>query len=89
MAESRFGRAITRRGSLFGDALAIKAVVDRETSERVGAGGTFQVVGLEDDEGNDLTHLVDIVTLFHSVDKVRRAILATISERLQVELKIE
>jgi hypothetical protein len=33
--------------------------VDRETGERVGAGETFQVIGLTDQKGNDLTDLVD------------------------------
>lgn len=35
------------------------ASLDRETSERVGAGGTFQVVSLKDDDDNDLSDLVD------------------------------
>ena len=33
--------------------------LDRETGQQTGADGTFQVIGLEDDEGNDLTDLID------------------------------
>jgi type I restriction enzyme S subunit len=50
----------------------ITAELDRETGESAGAGGTFQVVGLEDDEGNDLTELVDQGTHFHSIDELNR-----------------
>jgi hypothetical protein len=34
---------------------AIKAFLDHETSEQAVGRGTFQVVSLIDDEGNDLT----------------------------------
>lgn len=37
----------------------IQAHLDRETAERIGAAGTFQVASLEDDQGNDLTYFVD------------------------------
>lgn len=33
--------------------------IDRETSERAGAGGMFQVVQITDEDGNDYTHEVD------------------------------
>ncbi|RYH00033.1 MAG: hypothetical protein EON58_01690 [Alphaproteobacteria bacterium] len=49
--------------------------LDRETSERAGAGGTFQVVSIENEEGNDVTDdLVDVGTHYASLDKVREAI---------------
>jgi type I restriction enzyme, S subunit len=37
----------------------LQAQLDYETSERAGAGGMFQVISIEDDEGKDYTHLVD------------------------------
>lgn len=33
--------------------------LDYETSERAGAGGVFQVISLEDEDGKNFTHLVD------------------------------
>ena len=62
----------------------ITAVLDRETGERAGAGGTFQVVSLEDDEGNDLTELVDQGTHFHSIDELKLAIAKGFAARLVV-----
>lgn len=36
-----------------------KVTIDKETSERPGAGGIFQVVQITDEDGNDHTHEVD------------------------------
>jgi len=63
---------------------AIDATLDRETAERAGAGGTFQVTHLEDDEGNDLTYLVEQGRHFRDMDELRTAILQAIAERLTV-----
>jgi hypothetical protein len=62
----------------------IIAVLDRETGESAGAGGTFQVVGLEDDEANDLTALVDQGVHFHSIDELKQAIVKGFAARLEV-----
>ena len=64
---------------------AIKAFLDRETGERAGAGDRFQVVSLIDDEGNDLTFLIDLDRYFRSMDELKRTILQQISEHLTVE----
>jgi len=62
----------------------ITAELDRETGERAGAGGTFQVVGLEDDQGNDLTDLVDQGAHFHNIDELKQAIIKGFAEQLVV-----
>jgi trehalose/maltose hydrolase-like predicted phosphorylase len=62
----------------------ITAELDHETGERAGAGGTFQVVGLEDDEGNDLTALVDQGVHFHSIAELKQAIVRGFAARLEV-----
>jgi type I restriction enzyme S subunit len=64
---------------------AIKAFLDRETSERAGEGGRFQVVSLIDDEGNDLTFLIDLDRYFRNVDELKQRILQQISKHLTVE----
>jgi hypothetical protein len=63
---------------------SIEAELDRETGQQAGADGTFQVIGLEDDEGNDLTDLVDHGRHFNNMDELKQAILKSISERLTV-----
>ena len=63
---------------------SIEAELDRETGQQAGADGTFQVIGLEDDEGNDLTDLVDQGRHFNNMDELKQAILKSISERLTV-----
>ena len=42
------------------------------------------MIGLEDDEGNDLTDLVDQGRHFNNMDELKQAILKSISERLTV-----
>jgi hypothetical protein len=63
---------------------SIKAELDWETGERAGAGRTFQVIELEDDDGNDLTDLVDQGRHFNNMQELKQAILKSISERLTV-----
>jgi hypothetical protein len=63
---------------------SIEAELDRETGQQAGADGTFQVIGLEDDEGNDLTDLIDQGRHFNNMDELKQAILKSISERLTV-----
>lgn len=55
--------------------------LDYETSERAGAGGMFQVILLEDDEGNDFTHLIDQGQHYASLDDLR----ADIARSLKVD----
>jgi hypothetical protein len=62
----------------------ITARLDRETSEGAGAGGTFQIVKLEDDEGNNLTSWVDQGTHFHDLKEVKQAIVKGFASRLAV-----
>ena len=64
---------------------AIKAFLDRDTSKQAGVGGTFQVVSLIDDEGNDLTFLIDLDRNFRSMDELKQTILQQISEHLTVD----
>jgi hypothetical protein len=63
---------------------SIEAELDRETGQQAGADGTFQVIGLEDDEGNDLTDLIDQGRHFNNMNELKQAILKSISERLTV-----
>ena len=62
----------------------ITAQLDRKAGERVGAGGTFQVVRLEDDEGNNLTSWVDQGTHFHDLEELKQAIVKRFASRLTV-----
>ena len=62
----------------------ITAQLDRETSERAGAGGTFQVIKMEDDEGNNLTSWVDQGRHFHDLEELKRAIVEGFASRLTV-----
>jgi type I restriction enzyme S subunit len=63
---------------------SIEAELDRETGQQAGADGIFQVIGLEDDEGSDLTDLIDQGRHFNNMDELKQAILKSISERLTV-----
>lgn len=49
----------------------LKAQLDYETSERAGAGGMFQVISIEDEEGKDCTHLVDQGRHYPSLDELK------------------
>lgn len=58
--------------------------LDRETSDRAGAGGMFQVSSIEDEYGVDKTELVDVGTHFNSLDEVKKAI----AEKLKVRTSL-
>jgi type I restriction enzyme, S subunit len=62
----------------------ITAQLDYASSEGTGAGGMFQVSSLEDDEGNDLTDLVDQGAHFHDLNQLKEAIIKGFAARLQV-----
>jgi type I restriction enzyme S subunit len=62
----------------------ITATLYRETSENAAADGAFQVISLEDDEGSDLTPLVDQGVHFHSIDELKQAVVAGFAARLEV-----
>jgi hypothetical protein len=62
----------------------ITAQLDHETGEGAGAGGTFQVINLEDDEQKDLTALVDQGVHFHNIDELKQAIVRGFTARLEV-----
>jgi hypothetical protein len=64
---------------------AIKAFLDREAGERAAGERFFQIVSLIDDEGNDLTFLIDLDRYFRSMDELKQTILQQISEHLTVE----
>ena len=52
------------------------AHLDRKTSEQAGPDKTFQVVSIEDDEGNDYTESIGIDQRihFHSLDELAEEI---------------
>ena len=62
----------------------INAKLDWEMGERAGAGGTFQVIELKDDEENDLTDLVDQGRHFHSIAELKQSVLLAIAGRLEI-----
>ena len=62
----------------------ITVQLDRETGERAGAGGTFQVIKMKDDEGNNLTSWVDQGRHFHDLGELKRAIVEGFASRLTV-----
>lgn len=49
----------------------LQAQLDYQTSERAGAGGMFQVISIEDDDGKDYTHLVDQGRHYAALDDLR------------------
>ena len=62
--------------------------LDWETSERVGAGGMFQVISVEDDDGKDFTHLVDQGRHYASLDDLKEDIARALKvEAGQVDLE--
>jgi hypothetical protein len=62
----------------------ITALVDGERAE---AGGTFQIISLEDDEGNDVTELVDRGIHFHDKDELKEAIVRGFANRLKIKIE--
>lgn len=62
--------------------------LDYETSERAGAGGMFQVISLEDEDGKDFTHLVDQGQHYVSLDELKEDIASVLKvEAGQIELE--
>jgi type I restriction enzyme, S subunit len=66
-----FGRFIVAKRVVY-------ATIDRETLERAGAGGTFQVISIQDEEGTDLTHYVDQGRHYNELSEVRADLIAAI-----------
>lgn len=66
-----------------------KVHLDYESSERAGAGGMFQVISLENEDGNDFTHLVDQGRHYASLDELKDDIASALKvEAAQVELEV-
>jgi type I restriction enzyme S subunit len=62
--------------------------LDYETTERAGAGGMFQVLSIEDEEGKGFTHLVDQGIHYSSLDDLRNDIASALKVSLhQIELE--
>ena len=63
-------KRMSRFGGMADEVYHFRVLLDRETSERTGAGGMFQVASLEDDDGNSRSgwidqgrHYADLATL--------------------------
>lgn len=64
-----------------------QAQLDYETSERAGAGGMFQVISVEDEDGKDLTHLVDQGKHYASLDELKEDLASALKvESRQIDL---
>lgn len=62
--------------------------LDYETSERAGAGGMFQVILVEDEDGKDFTHLVDQGMHYASLDELKKDIASALKvEMRQIDLE--
>lgn len=62
--------------------------LDYETSESAGAGGMFQVISLEDEDGKDFTHLVDQGQHYGSLDELKENIASVLKvDAGQIELE--
>ena len=62
--------------------------LDYETSARAGAGGMFQVISIEDDDGKDFTHLVDQGQHYASLDDLKSDIASALKVATrQIELE--
>jgi hypothetical protein len=62
------------------------ARLDHDTSEGARASGTFQVVSLEYENGDELTHLVDPGRRFRSIDELEKALAKLVGEPVTVEV---
>lgn len=66
----------------------LQAQLDYETSERSGAGGMFQVISIEDDEGKDYTHLVDQGRHYASLEDLKNDLASALNVAVtQVDLE--
>lgn len=63
----------------------IEAELDWETSENAGAGGTFQVVSLTDEAGNDVTDKVDQGRHFPSLKDLESELTTVFGKEVTVE----
>lgn len=62
--------------------------LDYETSERAGAGGMFQVISVEDEDGKDFTHLVDQGLHYASLNELKEDIASALKvEPQQIDLE--
>jgi len=57
-------------------------VTDRETPERAGYSGAFQVVSVSDDEGNELDNVIDCGQFFTSHKEVKELLAAKFNHDL-------
>lgn len=64
------------------------AQLDYETSERAGAGGMFQVISVNDEDGKNFTHLVDQGWHYSSLDELRRDLARNLKVDVQ-QVKLE
>lgn len=65
-----------------------QAQLDYETSEHAGAGGMFQVISVEDEDGKDFTHLVDQDRHYASLDELKEDIATALKvEARQIDLE--
>jgi hypothetical protein len=64
----------------------MRVYCDYETPMRAGAGGTFQVIELQEGElGQDVTHLVDQGIMFHELDELRRYLVEKTGDDVDLE----
>lgn len=63
----------------------IEAELDWETGENAGAGGTFQIIGLTDEAGKDLTDKVDQGRHFTSIRELESELTKVFGEDVTVE----
>ncbi len=62
----------------------VTAQLDWETSERAGAGGLFQVISLEDENGDDITGKVD-QGVHYTIKQLERDLSKTFGTNVTVE----
>jgi type I restriction enzyme S subunit len=64
-------KRISRSGEVSDVAYHFRAFLDRETSERAGAGGMFQIISLEDDYGNSRSEWIDHAYHYSDLGELR------------------
>lgn len=63
--------------------------LDYETSARSGAAGMFQVISVEDEDGQDFTHLVDMGKHYASINELKEDIASALKvETRQVDMEV-
>ena len=63
----------------------LEAELDWETGERAGAGGTFQVIGLTNEAGEEVTDKVDQGRHFKSIEDLETELTKVFGEPVTVE----